>query len=290
MPLVDKETFSYWVTHPEDLTTADFRQLQESLDVYPYCQSLYTLTAKAASLHQKSQTVPYVRRAAAHALSRNALRKLIDNEFQWSDNLLLKLNELASRQVPIPDDYRHESYALFRNKMGIGGSIQFPLLQLPRLIFGDPALLDPPTLRPPIDDPTVTEEALQADLALDEQQVTAEEAPDNSPRPAGDRQKLQLEIIENFIRNEPRIAPVRGKLIDPAEQEDLAQRSQSTVPTGTLVTESFAKILARQGKYDKAVEIYEKLSLRNPEKTAYFAVKISELQGNLKEEQPASNR
>jgi tetratricopeptide (TPR) repeat protein len=282
MPPVDKETFSYWVTHPGDLTSADFQQLQESLTVYPYCQSLYTLTAKAASLHQRGQTIPYVRRAAAHALSRNALRKLIDNEFEWSDNLLLKLNELASRQVPIPDDYRHESYALYRDKMGTG-SIQFPLLQLPRLIFGDASVLDQSPLRPPIDDPTVAEEAIQADLALDKQQGATEETPEVSLREVGDRQKVQLEIIENFIRNEPRIAPVRGKLVDSAEQEDLAQRSQAAVPTGTLVTESFAKILARQGKYDKAIDIYEKLTLKNPEKSAYFAAKISELQGDLKE-------
>jgi tetratricopeptide (TPR) repeat protein len=279
MPPVDKETFSYWVTHPEDLTTADFQQLQESLDVYPYCQSLYTLTAKAAAIHQKSQTVPFARRAAAHALSRNALRRLIDNEFQWSDNLLLKLNELASRQVPIPDDYRHESYALFRDKTGAGGSLQLPLLQLPRLVFGDSDQLTQPTLRPPIDDPTVAEEALQADLALDKQQVVEAEA----ETPPVDERKRQLEIIENFIRNEPRIAPVRGKLGENADQEDLAQRSQASIPTGTLVTESFAKILARQGKYDKAIEIYEKLTLKNPEKSAYFAEKISEMQTNLKE-------
>ncbi|MBO0934994.1 hypothetical protein J2I47_00400 [Fibrella sp. HMF5335] len=274
MQPIDKETFSYWVTHPNDLTVADLQQMQENLATYPYCQALYTLTAKASSMYQKGQTVPLLRRAAAHALSRNALRKLIENEFQWSDNLLLKLNELASRQVPIPDDYKHESYALYRSKPGTAGGLSMPLITMPRLAFNDPDGLFTET-KPPIDDATLAEEAIQADLALSGQ---------TEPDPVPDTQQVQdlerrrqLEIIENFIRNEPRIGPVRGKLGDHTDQEDLTQRSQPTLPAGSMVTESFAKILARQGKYDKAIAIYEKLALKNPEKNAYFAAKISEL-------------
>ncbi len=82
-------------------------------------------------MHLKGQTVPFVRQAAAHALSRNALRKLIDNEFQRSENLLLKLNELSAKHVPIPEDYQQESYALFKSKAGLGHN--FPGLTLFRL-------------------------------------------------------------------------------------------------------------------------------------------------------------
>lgn len=286
MPPIDKETFSYWVTHPNDLTAADFQQLQDGLAEYPYCQALYTLTAKAASMHQKGQTVPHVRRAAAHALSRNALRKLIDNEFQWSDNLLLKLNELASRQVPIPDDYQHESYALYRTKPGVAGSVPMSLLSIPKLSFSNPAALGIAESTPPVDDPTLAEEAIHAELALEEQVTADEDATLAQQRIIDAERKRQLEIIENFIRNEPRIAPVRGRLGEPAEQEDLALRSQPAPIAGGLVTESFAKILCKQGKYSKAIEIYEKLALKNPDKTAYFAAKISE----IKEAQPIADR
>jgi len=41
-----------------------------------------------------------------------------------------------------------------------------------------------------------------------------------------------------------------------------------------LISESLAEILIKQGKYDKAIEMYRKLSLRNPQKNAYFAQKI----------------
>ena len=44
-----------------------------------------------------------------------------------------------------------------------------------------------------------------------------------------------------------------------------------------LVSESLAEIYIKQKKYEKAIEMYRKLSLRNPQKNAYFARKIEEV-------------
>ncbi|MBC8153259.1 MAG: hypothetical protein H7Z72_10140 [Bacteroidetes bacterium] len=282
MQPVDKDTFSYWVTRPDDLTLTDYRHLCESVQAYPYCQALHTLAAKGASMHQKSQTIPLVRQAAAHALSRNALRKLIDNEFQWSDNLLSRLNELSLRHVPIPDDYEQESYALFKAKTGVSdGFPRLPLIRVPKPIFAD----ETEPLVP--DDTTLTETTLQNEL---EQQATptpgdpGSESPADGlasvaelPKPDPERVR-QLEIIEMFIRNQPRISPGRTRLTDVPEQEDLTERNKATIDG--LTTESLALIMVRQGKVAKAIEIYEKLILKNPAKSAYFADKINELRGD----------
>ncbi|GAB4041371.1 hypothetical protein [Spirosoma jeollabukense] len=268
MLALDKETFSYWVTHPDDLTPTDFVQLQESLSTYPYCQSLHSLMAKAASVHQRSQTVPYVRQAAAHALSRNALRKLIDNEFQWSENLLTKLNELSSKHVHIPDDYQQESYAFFKSKIGFSnGFPKFSLLHIPNQNEPEPAVTTPTP-----EDLTLTELNLQNDLA---QIVETTPAPPVLSAADIERQR-QFDLIDSFIRKEPRISPVRTKPDEQLEQEDLTKRTIAAAGGG-LVTESFAKILEKQGKIDKACEIYRKLMVKNPEKKTYFAAKISEL-------------
>ncbi|OIN61096.1 hypothetical protein [Arsenicibacter rosenii] len=268
MQPLDKETLSYWVTHPNDLTDSDFQQLQESLQVYPYCQALYSLTAKAASIHQKSQTITFARKAAAYALSRNALRRLIDNEFQWSDHLLSRLNELSTGQVPIPDDYQQESYALFKSKSGLNNGLAgVPLIRLP-----EPKM--PELVIPEPDELPLLENTLQTELA---QQPTAEQ-PEPAPAANEEERQRQSEIIDTFIRNEPRIAPFRAKLTDPVEQVDLAQRNTSSGLS--LATESFAKILIKQGKVNQAIEIYEKLLLKNPDKKAYFASRIDELREN----------
>jgi hypothetical protein len=267
MLALDKETFSYWVTHPDDLSSTDFVQLQESLQAYPYCQALHTLTAKAASVHLKGQTVPFIRQAAAHALSRNSLRKLIDNEFQWSENLLTKLNELSAKHVPIPDDYQHESYALFKSKAGLSnGFPKLPLIRLP-----EPSRLEHKETVPMPEDPTLAEKNLQNELA----QIAETTPPEPTLSAADLERKRQFDLIEDFIKKEPRISPVRSKLGEPTEQEDLTKRNKAV--GGNLVTESLAKILTKQGKIAKAREVYEKLMVKNPEKKAYFAAKISEL-------------
>lgn len=45
-----------------------------------------------------------------------------------------------------------------------------------------------------------------------------------------------------------------------------------------LISESLATILVKQGKTDKAIDMYRKLSLRNPAKSTYFAQQIQQLQ------------
>lgn len=45
-----------------------------------------------------------------------------------------------------------------------------------------------------------------------------------------------------------------------------------------IVSESLAEILTKQQKFEKAIDMYKKLSLLNPEKSTYFAQKIEYIQ------------
>ena len=49
-----------------------------------------------------------------------------------------------------------------------------------------------------------------------------------------------------------------------------------------VVTEELAEIYLAQGLRDKSVAIYRKLSLRNPEKSVYFAELIGKIENNIK--------
>lgn len=58
------------------------------------------------------------------------------------------------------------------------------------------------------------------------------------------------------------------------------QAMESVSSESGIVSESLAQLLAQQGKTEKAIEMYRKLSLRNPEKNAYFADLIRKIQLN----------
>lgn len=61
--------------------------------------------------------------------------------------------------------------------------------------------------------------------------------------------------------------------------EDLAKKSIKS--DDSLYTETMAVIFEKQGRFDRAIDIYEKLISRNPEKSSTFAIRISELKMKL---------
>lgn len=80
------------------------------------------------------------------------------------------------------------------------------------------------------------------------------------------------ELIDKFIREEPRITPSKSTFYSPA---NMARKS--VVEPDDILTETLASIYAQQGNYQKAISIYQKLSLKFPEKSRYFAALIEEL-------------
>lgn len=83
------------------------------------------------------------------------------------------------------------------------------------------------------------------------------------------------EIIDEFIRKEPTIRIDPNKAETETQQEDLSDKSVQENQDN--ISEYLARIYLRQGKKEKAIDIYRRLALKYPQKSAYFAAQIEEL-------------
>ncbi|GAB3523295.1 hypothetical protein [Emticicia fontis] len=219
--MLDKNNFIDFLNNPQSLSLNDIMLMENMTKKYPYFQLGYTMIAKG--IYTKAPEIAHdaIRKAAIYALSRNALRKVIENDIDWNANITARLIDTPIEVKFSPDSIEEE---LNREKL---------------------------------------EEELIESIA----------------KPAlRNIQEEQLALIEQFIKKEPRIQPIRTN-IPPEEVEDLSERS--TTMKGPLLTESYAKILSRQGRFEQSIEVYHKLIAKNPEKSTYFAEKIAELEKKI---------
>jgi hypothetical protein len=84
------------------------------------------------------------------------------------------------------------------------------------------------------------------------------------------------EIIDSFIKNEPQIRAPKPEQIN---NENKAKKSAED--HNDLVSETLAAIYIEQMLYHKAIDTYEKLSLKFPEKSRYFADLIQSLEKKI---------
>lgn len=91
-------------------------------------------------------------------------------------------------------------------------------------------------------------------------------------KPAG----KEFELIDSFIKNDPQITPPKAEQIDTENKAKKSAEDQND-----LVSETLAHIYIEQMLYDKAIDTYEKLSLKFPEKSRYFADLIQSIQKKI---------
>ena len=87
-----------------------------------------------------------------------------------------------------------------------------------------------------------------------------------------EEKKKKTELIDKFIESSPKISPVR--------QEDVSKTyvEQSETNNSYLMTETLARVYLEQKKYQKAIQAYEILILKYPEKSSFFADRISDIE------------
>ena len=80
------------------------------------------------------------------------------------------------------------------------------------------------------------------------------------------------ELIDKFILDNPSISRPKAEFYNP-----ISVAQNSIIDQENIVSETLGKIYEKQGYIEKAISIYEKLCLKYPEKSRYFAAQIERL-------------
>jgi tetratricopeptide (TPR) repeat protein len=89
--------------------------------------------------------------------------------------------------------------------------------------------------------------------------------------PFNEEKKKKSELIDKFIEASPKISPIKQNA-ESSFHVDINKADNSY-----LMTETLARVYLEQKKYQKAIQAYEILILKYPEKSSFFADRISDI-------------
>lgn len=275
---------------------------------YPYSQLLEALAARVSKDHQLNGHQVILQRAAVYSTDRTVLKEIMtaigetEEAVEEKDVVGAQENSTTSQNIPSqisanPDyadevihdlerlqELKHNFEALF-DQDGVALPISKPTLSKPELVNPEKEKKiskkerivqlakeleksgDEPTTDPPIK--KKLKKTSELDPIVNEIKSTRKKV-----QPESEKTKEQIEIIDQFIKIKTHLVPSPSNADD---NPDLASTLKSGEFGDHIVSETLAEILIRQGKKDKAIEVYKKLIWKFPQKKAYFAAQIEDL-------------
>ncbi len=290
---MNKTGFINLIRKPELLDKSSLHELTDLAHQFPYCSTIQSLLAMNLYLENNVLYDSQLRLAASLMYDRNILRHHISKISKINEHLSLP-DEYRAAAKPSTDTAEEESKTApspFDSTPG-----ETPTAETLRTIPPDEANLkqDEPALdtatqqfeeQAVVETDTLLEDAEEAEKealkkksleelkAIISDRIKLMESSKRSQPAASATQTINKnELIDTFIKNAPTISRTKAEFFNPVS---VAQ--QSVVDQENIVSETLANIYIQQGHADKAISVFEKLSLKYPEKSSYFAALIAEI-------------
>lgn len=244
-----------YLNKPGTLTGAVTAEIEAMVERYPYFGIGHSLLALAYRNTDDGRFERQLKRAAIAMPNRNKLRLLFVPAAQQPtlpDDSFFRIEDVTD----VDDNERHviPEKTFIIPEINLSGTHEELTAEL--------ALLD--EKRKSLDE-------LKALIAarlekMDEEKKKEEKA---KKEEVPQKKMSRKELIDKFIAENPSISRPKAEFYNP-----ISMAQNSIIDKGDIVSETLAKIYLQQGYFDKAVEIYQKLSLLIPEKSIYFAAQI----------------
>lgn len=270
---MNKDAFYAALDAPSAITPQFVDQLASTIRQFPYFHAGWMLLAKGLSVTGSVHFPTTLRQASIHVWDRGSLYWLVHNRF---DKLPLPVRQnqplpetLAEPQQAAPTESRQPDSPTLQPVMPLASALPDDDYEL-ELETPSPAAeayniedLGPQLCRP--DERYSFSDWLEYASQL--QTVTRQEA---QPKKRG------MDLIDKFLsEDDEHISPPtsRSASFDAHKIEEDSVRENDDI-----LTETLASIYIKQKQYAKAINIFKKLSLKYPEKSGYFAARISDIE------------
>lgn len=245
---MNKNQFSAYLSNPQKLDGKSLPDLQEIVKEFPYFQTGHMLLAKNYHNENSFRYDAQLKLTATYATDRVALYKLINN---IKDDALIPeglIGEPILEALIVDEIEKREPIEKVEKK------------EEPKTEIKAEPKPKPEEVQPKVEQP---KEEKKDEFGLGEKHSFAEWLKYTSAKP----------LEESPKKEEKQPKEKKKEFFSPSH---MAKRSVEE--DDNLVTETLAKIYALQGNAEKAIRAYEKLSLKYPEKSSYFAARIKKLQ------------
>ncbi len=260
---MNKVDFIGYLEDTASLNAESIISLNELVLEFPYCQSTRMLLTLNLFVEKNIRYDSELKTTAVYVNNRGILRKNIDN-FNTDDvRVVLPDEEPANQENTNKEEKEVPEDSVKQNDDTISDSINESKIEKTSTeIEGD------------------AESIAEVKSILERHIYELEHEQKNKKslkiKKSVEPVKRKSEIIDDFIRNEPSISRPKTKFYDPLEKA-----RESVVDNENIVSETLAGILYDQGHFLKAIKIYQKLSLKFPEKSSYFAALIKKTEKEL---------
>ncbi len=93
-----------------------------------------------------------------------------------------------------------------------------------------------------------------------------------------DKLGQQLKSFTDWLKTMKRLPATEiAAAVTPVSEKKIEEMAEVSLQEREIITEAMAEVWEKQGNMTKAIDIYSKLSLLEPSKSAYFAAKIVDL-------------
>ena len=241
---MDKERLQHIINNPQSINDNDIEFLSSMTASYPYFTVAQALLAVGYDLTEDKRLNRQLRLAAAMVPDRNSLRHLLADAKE------------KKQTCDLPDEFGNEGQQTTDNGQQLIESIVIPEIDLSKSheeLSREMALLE--EKRKSLDELKDLIEQRIIELEREKEESNKEE-----------KTLSKTEIIDKFIAENPQISRPKQEFYNP-----MTVAQASVVDKENIISETLATIYLNQGYVEKAISVYQKLSLKNPEKSVYFA-------------------